>query len=69
VSAEPLRESSHRALIAAYLAEGNVQCALRQFGLFRALLDREVGLVPSEQMNALLEVVKANSSAARRSLG
>ncbi len=66
--AEPLRESSHRALIAAYLAEGNVQCALRQFELFRALLDRELGLLPSEQMRAQLEVVRSATGSVRRSL-
>jgi DNA-binding SARP family transcriptional activator len=53
VAADPLRESSHRVLIAAYLAEGNTGPALRQFEAFSRLLDDELGLKPSAQMQAL----------------
>src|SRR6266542_755007 len=54
VAAEPLRESAHRALIAAYLAEGNRSEALRQFDRYRRLLGQELGLEPSELLKSLV---------------
>jgi DNA-binding SARP family transcriptional activator len=54
VSAEPLRESAHRVLVAAYLAEGNAGEAVRQYRLFRDLLRGELGLEPSERMEQLV---------------
>ena len=54
VTAEPLRESAHRALIAAHLSEGNPGEALRQYHLFRKLLQRELGVEPSPRIHALL---------------
>jgi DNA-binding SARP family transcriptional activator len=54
VAAEPLRESAHRALIGAHLAEGNPGEALRQYQLFRGLLGRELGIEPSPRIRALL---------------
>jgi DNA-binding SARP family transcriptional activator len=56
VRGEPLRESAHRALIAAHLAEGNCGEALRQFKTYQQLLQNELGLAPSAQM---LELVSA----------
>jgi DNA-binding SARP family transcriptional activator len=56
VRGEPLRESAHRALIAAHLAEGNCAEALRQFKTYQQLLQNELGLAPSAQM---LELVSA----------
>ena len=53
VTADPLRESAHRILIAAYLAEGNAGPALRQFETFSRLLEDELGLEPSVAMQAL----------------
>lgn len=47
VRGDPLRESAHRALIDAYLAEGNTCEALRQFDNFRSLLQADLGLCPS----------------------
>ncbi|MGH8905014.1 MAG: AfsR/SARP family transcriptional regulator [Egibacteraceae bacterium] len=38
IAGEPLRESAHRALIRAYLAEGNPSEALRQYRIYRRLL-------------------------------
>lgn len=55
VAGEPLRESSRRALIEAHLAHGNVAEALREYDAFRDLLFEELGLLPSEEMRALLE--------------
>jgi DNA-binding SARP family transcriptional activator len=54
VAAEPLRESAHRALMKAYLAEGNVSEALTQFRVYRKLLQDELGLEPTPEMEALL---------------
>lgn len=51
---EPLRESSHRSLIKAHLAEGNVVDAMRVFRRFRVVLRDELGLEPSRQMRDLL---------------
>jgi DNA-binding SARP family transcriptional activator len=50
VSAEPLRESAHHALIRAYLAEGNRAEAIRHFRRYRLLLREELGLDPSAQI-------------------
>jgi DNA-binding SARP family transcriptional activator len=52
VASEPLRESAHRAVMRAHLAEGNPQEALRQYALCRQLLgalDHE----PSEDIESL----------------
>lgn len=54
VRAEPLRESAHRALISVYLAEGNHHEAVRQYEAYRRLLDEEMGLQPSAQIEALV---------------
>jgi DNA-binding SARP family transcriptional activator len=51
---EPFRESTHRAVIAAHLAEGNHGEAHRQFQRFRELLADELGLEPSDRMAELL---------------
>jgi DNA-binding SARP family transcriptional activator len=54
VGADPLRESSRRALIAAHLAEGNRHEALREYATFRRVLLDEVNAVPSAEMEALI---------------
>jgi DNA-binding SARP family transcriptional activator len=54
VTAEPLRESAHRALIKAHLAEGNHGEANRQYQLCRHLLHDELGVEPSDALRALL---------------
>lgn len=56
---EPLRESAHRALMKAYLAEGNAGEALRQFQKYRQLLHEELGLAPSSEMDELVGVISA----------
>ncbi|HVL89948.1 MAG TPA: BTAD domain-containing putative transcriptional regulator [Actinomycetota bacterium] len=55
VSAEPLRESAQRVLIAASLAEGNIAAARKQYDSFRDLLRKELDLEPSPDMRALIE--------------
>jgi DNA-binding SARP family transcriptional activator len=55
VSGEPLRESARLALIEAHVAEHNVGAALREYEAFRELLESELGLHPSEEMQTLIE--------------
>ena len=54
VAGEPLRESAHRAVVRVHLAEGNVGEAIRQFRLCRRLLREQLGIEPSERMQALV---------------
>jgi DNA-binding SARP family transcriptional activator len=50
---DPLRESANRALIRVFLAEGNSAEALRRYHRFSNLLERELGIEPSMQMQEL----------------
>jgi DNA-binding SARP family transcriptional activator len=59
LSAEPLRESAHRALVRIHLAAGNAGEALRQYRLCRRLLAEHLGIQPSEQMEQLVHRVAA----------
>jgi DNA-binding SARP family transcriptional activator len=52
---EPLRETAHRTLIEAHLAEGNCSEARRQFGQCRRLLREELGVEPSESTRRLIK--------------
>jgi DNA-binding SARP family transcriptional activator len=54
VVAEPLRESAHRALIKAHLAEGNYGEANRQYEHCRHLLADELGVQPSNALHELI---------------
>ena len=54
LACDPLRESAHRALVAAHLAHGNVADALRQYATCRDLLARNLGLAPSAQLQCLV---------------
>jgi DNA-binding SARP family transcriptional activator len=55
VEVEPLRESSHLALIRAHLAEGNRGEAVRQFDTLVAMLRDSLGIEPSDAVRALVE--------------
>lgn len=50
--AEPLRESSQRALIKAHIAEGNLTEARRSYRAYRDLVYRELGVAPSDEFQA-----------------
>jgi DNA-binding SARP family transcriptional activator len=50
LSAEPLRESAQRALMRAYVAEGNLAEARRSYLSFRDLVHRELGVDPSSDL-------------------
>lgn len=54
VGLEPLRESAHRIVIAAHLAEGNASEALRHYAYFRDLLWAEMRLRPSARLESML---------------
>ncbi|MFI5793131.1 BTAD domain-containing putative transcriptional regulator [Streptomyces sp. NPDC051677] len=54
VRAEPLRESAHRAVVSAHLAEGNVSEAVRHYHAFRRLLNEELGVEPSPRFARML---------------
>jgi DNA-binding SARP family transcriptional activator len=56
VRIEPLRETSHAALIRAHLAEGNRSEAVRQFDRCRELLFHELGVEPSESTSSLMTI-------------
>jgi DNA-binding SARP family transcriptional activator len=58
VACEPLRESAHRALMIAYIEEGNRADALRQYDLFRDQLRRSLDIAPSERMEMLAASVR-----------
>ncbi|PFG39668.1 DNA-binding SARP family transcriptional activator [Georgenia soli] len=55
LAVEPLRESAHRTLMLAHLAEGNRAEAIWQYHRCRELLQTELGLTPSPEMQALLQ--------------
>jgi DNA-binding SARP family transcriptional activator len=54
VRGEPLRESAHRVLITAHLAEGNHCEALRQYQWYERILREELGIEPSSRMTLLV---------------
>jgi DNA-binding SARP family transcriptional activator len=53
IQADPLRESAHRILIDAYLAEGNAGAGIRHYHAFRRRVAEELGLEPSPQLRAM----------------
>lgn len=53
---EQSRESAHRLVIRVHLAEGNVGEAWRQFTRCEYILGNELGIRPSGQLRALLEI-------------
>src|SRR5439155_6460477 len=54
VAGEPLRESAHRVLIRAYLAEGNTVEAVRQYRVARRLLREELGVEPTAELSGMV---------------
>jgi DNA-binding SARP family transcriptional activator len=61
VACEPLRETANRALVAAYLAEGNKAQALRHYRHFRAVLSDALQMEPSERMEMLVASVRQDA--------
>jgi DNA-binding SARP family transcriptional activator len=69
VAGEPLRESAHRAVIKAYLAEGNRSEALRQYAVYRRLAHDELGVEPSAGLHALLRCIGGQTGSVKLSAG
>jgi DNA-binding SARP family transcriptional activator len=61
VCAEPLRESAHRSLIKAHIAEGNWAEARRQYELYRRILRDELGIEPTDGLSRLLPGIPAQA--------
>lgn len=53
VAGDALRESAHRVLIGAFIAEGNLHEAVRQYRAFRKMLRTELDVDPSPAMEQL----------------
>lgn len=62
VEADPLRESAHEAAIAAQAAAGNRGDALRQYRRYAALLERELDLEPSPELQQLAATLRGSPS-------
>jgi DNA-binding SARP family transcriptional activator len=54
IQADPLRESAHRLLIRAYLAEGNPSAGMRQYRSYCRRAKAELGVEPSSHMRELV---------------
>nr|WP_239523336.1 bacterial transcriptional activator domain-containing protein [Geodermatophilus normandii] len=54
VHEEPLRESAHRVVVRAHLAEGNVAEARHAYESFRQVLADTLGVAPTPSMTGLL---------------
>jgi DNA-binding SARP family transcriptional activator len=52
---DPLRESAHRIAMEIYISEGNAGCALKHYQRYRWLLQRELGVNPSQKMSQLVD--------------
>jgi DNA-binding SARP family transcriptional activator len=65
---EPLRESLHRVLVEAHLAEGNQLEALRAYGRYTTRMRRELGLPPSSLMEEAIRPLRSAHLSDRREL-
>jgi DNA-binding SARP family transcriptional activator len=54
ICGEPLRESAHRVLIKAHLAEDNYVEAERQYEFYRRIVRHELGIEPSDSLRKLM---------------
>ena len=66
VTVEPLRESAHRAVVQAHLREGNLAEALRQYEAYRYIATTELGILPSEHIESLVQPLRTNRPGAHR---
>lgn len=58
ISSEPYRESAHRLLVRIHLAEGNGAEALRAYRVYSRIVQDELGIRPSRQMEQLIATVR-----------
>ena len=59
IHADPLRESAHRVLIRAYVAEGNSGLALRQYREYCRMVREQLKLGPSHELRELVAAIGA----------
>ena len=57
IRGEPLRETSHAALIRVFLAEGNQTEAIGQFERYRTMLNTELSLEPTANISDLVNTL------------
>jgi DNA-binding SARP family transcriptional activator len=62
VASEPLRETPRRLAIEAHLAEGNPSEAVREYRRFAELLDDELGVPPSDDLQTTIETVTSRAT-------
>jgi DNA-binding SARP family transcriptional activator len=67
VCAEPLRQTAHHVLMLAYAAEGNREAAMREFRTYARVLQRELGIAPSEEMRAFAARLRSGAELAEGS--
>jgi DNA-binding SARP family transcriptional activator len=58
IRGEPLRETSHAALIRVFLAEGNQTEAIGQYERYKSLLDTELNLEPTANISDLVTTLR-----------
>jgi TolB-like protein/Flp pilus assembly protein TadD len=58
---DPYAETSHRQLMRLYVATGNRGDAIRQYESCRQMLAKELGIEPSAETTALLEVIRSSN--------
>jgi DNA-binding SARP family transcriptional activator len=63
VALDPFSEAGHRALIRAYARAGRRGAALRQFKRYAATLERELGVAPDAETQALAKEIARSGSA------
>jgi DNA-binding SARP family transcriptional activator len=61
VAIEPVRESAHRTVIEVHIAEGNSACAIKHYQRYRGILQRELGVSPSQRMDRLVRALGSAS--------
>ncbi|MFC5995683.1 ATP-binding protein [Pseudonocardia hispaniensis] len=66
VELDPCDEAAQRALMRRHLARGDRHAALRQFGLLRAALARELGVAPGTETLTLVGRITGSLARARR---
>ncbi|WP_445444386.1 AfsR/SARP family transcriptional regulator [Clavibacter sp. km3a] len=66
IDVDPLRETSQRCLISVHVAAGNQSDALRAYAVYRARLDREVGLEPTAMLSDLMAGLRPRVGSAHR---
>lgn len=58
ISTEPYRESAHRLLIRIHLAEGNRSEALRAYHVYCRIIEDDLGIRPSSQLEELIDSIR-----------